>query len=54
MACTFITIMDVVHRPVFYLKHKISKTGFCLGRQVERTQLGKGDRIEFPKRCIFK
>jgi hypothetical protein len=25
-----ITILDNTHRPVFYLKHDISKTGFCL------------------------
>jgi hypothetical protein len=25
-----ITIMDISHRPVFYLKHNVSETGFCL------------------------
>jgi hypothetical protein len=26
--------LDIIHPPVFYLKHDISETGFCLGRQV--------------------
>jgi hypothetical protein len=34
----FITILDINHCPVFYLKHNILKTGFCL--QVEPTQVG--------------
>jgi hypothetical protein len=25
-----ITILDIIHRPVFYLKHDCSETGFCL------------------------
>jgi hypothetical protein len=31
--------MDIIHRPVIYLKHDISDTGFCLHLQVEPTQL---------------
>jgi hypothetical protein len=31
--------MDVIHRPVRYLKHSDSKTGFCLRFQMEPTQL---------------
>jgi hypothetical protein len=27
---TTITILDIIHRPVSYLKHDISETGFCL------------------------
>jgi hypothetical protein len=30
-----ITILDIVHRPVFYLKQDVSETGFCLRIQVE-------------------
>jgi hypothetical protein len=36
--------LDTIHRPVFYLKHDISDTGFCLRLQVVPTQLGKIDR----------
>jgi hypothetical protein len=32
--------MDIIHRPVFYLKHNVSETGFCLRLQVEFIQLG--------------
>jgi hypothetical protein len=39
-----ITIPEILHRPVFYLKHDISKTGFCLRLQVERIQVGTKDR----------
>jgi hypothetical protein len=34
-----ITILDIIHRIVFYLKLDISETGFCLCLQVEHTQL---------------
>jgi hypothetical protein len=27
--------LDIIHRPVFYLKHDVSETGFCLNFQVE-------------------
>jgi hypothetical protein len=37
-------ILDIVHRPVFQLKHSISETGFCLHLQVEPTQLVPIDR----------
>jgi hypothetical protein len=30
-----ITIMGVIHRPVCYLKHYVSKTGLCLCLQIE-------------------
>jgi hypothetical protein len=30
-----ITILDIIHRPVFYLKHDVSVTGFYLRLQVE-------------------
>jgi hypothetical protein len=28
------TILDIIHRPVFYLKHHVSETVFCLYCQV--------------------
>jgi hypothetical protein len=34
-----ITILDIIHRRVFYLKH-VSETGFCLRLQVESIQFG--------------
>jgi hypothetical protein len=38
--------MDIIYRPVFYLKHDVSETAFCLIFQVEPTQLDpvSGDR----------
>jgi hypothetical protein len=36
--------MDIVHYPVFYLKHNVSETAFCLHLQVELTQLAPKDR----------
>jgi hypothetical protein len=38
------TILDINHRPVFYLKQNVSETVFCLRLQVELTQLGPTDR----------
>jgi hypothetical protein len=35
--------MDIIHPPVFYLKHDVSETGVCLRHKVERTQLGPTD-----------
>jgi hypothetical protein len=35
-----ITILDIIHRPVFYLKHNVSEAVFCLRLQVEPIQLG--------------
>jgi hypothetical protein len=39
-----IKILDIIHRPVFCLKHNISETEFCLRLQVEPTQLCPIDR----------
>jgi hypothetical protein len=39
-----ITIVDIIHRPAFYLKHDVSDTGFCLRLQVEPTHVGPIDR----------
>jgi hypothetical protein len=37
------------HRPVFYLKHDVSETEFCLRFQVEPTQL---DSIDVTNLCL--
>jgi hypothetical protein len=36
-----ITILDIIHRPVFYLKDDVSETGFCLCLQLEPVQVGQ-------------
>jgi hypothetical protein len=41
-----ITILDIIHLPVFYLKHDFSETGFCLCLQAEPT-LSIGPRIQY-------
>jgi hypothetical protein len=33
-----ITILDISYRPVFYLKHNVLETRFCLRLQLERIQ----------------
>jgi hypothetical protein len=43
------TILDIVYRPIFYVKHDVSKTGFCLHPQVEPTKMG---RIERASLCL--
>jgi hypothetical protein len=46
-----ITILDIPC-PVFYLKHDVSETGFCLSLQVgptEQVPPEDGDRIQSPK-----
>jgi hypothetical protein len=35
-----IIILDSIQRPVFYLKHDVSETEFCLRRQMEPSQMG--------------
>jgi hypothetical protein len=35
-----ITIFNIIHRPLFYLKHDASETGFCLRPQVRPTEMG--------------
>jgi hypothetical protein len=37
---TNIMFLDIIHRPVFILKYKVTETGFCLRLQVKPTQLG--------------
>jgi hypothetical protein len=38
-----VTTVGITHRPVFYLKHDVSETGFCLRLQVEPTQFSPVD-----------
>jgi hypothetical protein len=38
-----VTVLDNIHRPVFYLKRDVSETEFCLRRQAEPTQLASID-----------
>jgi hypothetical protein len=46
-----ITILDIIRRHVFYLKHNVSETGFCLRQHVVRTQLGPiGSACPCPRR----
>jgi hypothetical protein len=39
-----ITILDISHSPVYYLKLNVSETGFCPLAQMEHIQLGPIDR----------
>jgi hypothetical protein len=40
---TTITILDTIHRHVFYLKHDVSETGFWIRLHVEPTEVGPVD-----------
>jgi hypothetical protein len=45
------------HRPVYFPKHKVSGTGFCLRLQVKPTQLGSIDRaspLKYKQNGVFK
>jgi hypothetical protein len=42
------TILDITHRPVFYLKRNVSDTGFCFRLRLEFTQLGPIYRV-----CLY-
>jgi hypothetical protein len=42
-----ITILDIIDRFVFYLKHDVSEIVFFLRLQVEPTQLGPIDRRDY-------
>jgi hypothetical protein len=50
--CITITILDIIHRPVFCLKLNVSETGFCLRLQVEPTQLCPVDRARELENCL--
>jgi hypothetical protein len=39
-----ITIVDIIHHPIFHLKHDVSDTGFYLSLQVEPTKLVQIER----------
>jgi hypothetical protein len=45
-----ITILNIIHRPVLYLKHSLSETGFCLHLQVVHTQLSQIGRASLSLR----
>jgi hypothetical protein len=38
-----VTVLDIIHRPVVYLKYNHSETGFCHRLQEELTELGQID-----------
>jgi hypothetical protein len=40
-----VTVLDIIHHPVFYLKQDVSETGFCLHLQVDRSQLGSETEV---------
>jgi hypothetical protein len=40
-----ITILDIIHRPVSYLRYGVSEIRFCIRLQVEPTQLGPIDPV---------
>jgi hypothetical protein len=44
-----ITILDIIHRPVFYLKRNVSEIGFYSRLQVEPTQVGP---MEMDSLCL--
>jgi hypothetical protein len=39
-----IITLDIIHYTLFYLKHNVLETGFCIRIQAEPTQLGPIDR----------
>jgi hypothetical protein len=58
-----LTILDILHRPVFYLEHGVSETRFCLRFQAELAQMSpikraslclrSRDRIQSAKRHVL-
>jgi hypothetical protein len=47
-----ITILDIIHRPVFYLKKKnVLETGFCHRLHVEPTQVVPADKTSL---CLVR
>jgi hypothetical protein len=48
-----VTILDIIQRPVFYLKHDLSEAGFCRRLQVEPTQLGPVSGPETEASCSY-
>jgi hypothetical protein len=41
-------LLDIIHRPVFYLERDVSETGFCLRLQVIFTQMGPTEKTVMP------
>jgi hypothetical protein len=41
---TNIMFLDIIHRPVYFSKHNVSDTGFCLRVQAKSSHLGTIDR----------
>jgi hypothetical protein len=35
-----VIVLNIIHRPAFYLKHDVSESAFYLRLQVEHTQIG--------------
>jgi hypothetical protein len=62
-----VTVLDIIHRPVLYLKHDVSETGLCLHLKVnlarrqrlalfgpsKLVQREDGNRIQSTKRFVF-
>jgi hypothetical protein len=58
-----ITILDIIQRHVFYLKHEVAETEFCLRIQLDPTQVGpierasrfhlKTEKESSPRKVIF-
>jgi hypothetical protein len=48
-----ITILDIIHRSIFYLKQNVSETGFCLRLQVESIQLYRIDTASLRLRPLY-
>jgi hypothetical protein len=49
-----LTILDIINGPVFYWKHYISDTAFCLGLQIEPTRMGHVGRASLSLRRLSK
>jgi hypothetical protein len=47
-----VTILNIIHRPVFYLKHSVSDIGFCIRLQVDPNQLVPTDRSSLCHRRL--
>jgi hypothetical protein len=47
-----ITILDIIHRPVFYLKYNGFKTRFCFHFQVKPTQSGDRNYLLSPTKFV--
>jgi hypothetical protein len=50
---TIITILEIIHRPLFYLKHTVFETRFTLRLKMKSTQKGPIDRTSLCLRTNF-